>query len=207
MPAPHHSVFVTGRMPFLPPNQQCRSTEHSYGLTLLVGWQEGHPACNMWVYKPSIRQNFKWSLFNSNDNNSEADTKVQIRFVVLTQLGHSKEKKCWDDRNVGLMYWVKTRVTEHSRLQSADSTWGWLGHERRQSPCLYPLPSLRCPPSCSHAQTHAQRRLSEQFLNGTPADLQAVQSLSALAGPARDHWRPQRTSWLTHKHEQTPDKN
>ena len=28
MPAPHHSVF-TGRMPFLPPNQQCQSTEAS----------------------------------------------------------------------------------------------------------------------------------------------------------------------------------
>jgi len=26
MPAPHHSFF-TGRMPFLPPNQQCQSTE------------------------------------------------------------------------------------------------------------------------------------------------------------------------------------
>jgi len=26
MPAPHHSVF-TGRMLFLPPNQQCQSTE------------------------------------------------------------------------------------------------------------------------------------------------------------------------------------
>ena len=24
-PAPHHSVFLTGRMPFLPPNQQCVS--------------------------------------------------------------------------------------------------------------------------------------------------------------------------------------
>jgi len=27
MPAPHHSVFFTGRMPFLPPNQQRQSTE------------------------------------------------------------------------------------------------------------------------------------------------------------------------------------
>ena len=27
MPAPHRSVFFTGRMPFLPPNQQCQSTE------------------------------------------------------------------------------------------------------------------------------------------------------------------------------------
>jgi len=27
MPAPHHSVFFTGRMPFLPPNQQGQSTE------------------------------------------------------------------------------------------------------------------------------------------------------------------------------------
>jgi len=26
-PAPHSSVFFTGRMPFLPPNQQCQSTE------------------------------------------------------------------------------------------------------------------------------------------------------------------------------------
>ena len=26
-PAPHHSKFFTGRMPFLPPNQQCQSTE------------------------------------------------------------------------------------------------------------------------------------------------------------------------------------
>jgi len=29
-PAPHHSVFFTDRMPFLPPNQQCQSTEGSY---------------------------------------------------------------------------------------------------------------------------------------------------------------------------------
>jgi len=26
-PAPHHSVFFTGRMPFLPPNRQRQSTE------------------------------------------------------------------------------------------------------------------------------------------------------------------------------------
>jgi len=26
-PAPHHSIFFTGRMPFLPPNQQRQSTE------------------------------------------------------------------------------------------------------------------------------------------------------------------------------------
>ena len=72
MPVPHHSFF-TGRMPFLPPNQQHQSTEgnqHSehntnsnhchndshksytrtvlYGLSasmLVVGRQEGHLAC------------------------------------------------------------------------------------------------------------------------------------------------------------------
>jgi len=27
MPTPHRSVFFTGRMPFLPPNQQRQSTE------------------------------------------------------------------------------------------------------------------------------------------------------------------------------------
>ena len=57
--------FFTGRMPFLPPNQQRQSTEGKWvkyklfviylyipflvnafsALTLLVGWQEGHPAC------------------------------------------------------------------------------------------------------------------------------------------------------------------
>ena len=68
---PHHSIF-TGWMLFLMPNQQCQSTEgrrknckftyiphHIHrafvhimltdiafsALTLLVGWQEGHPAC------------------------------------------------------------------------------------------------------------------------------------------------------------------
>ena len=30
MPAPHHSSFFTGRMPFLPPNQQRQSTEGKY---------------------------------------------------------------------------------------------------------------------------------------------------------------------------------
>jgi len=32
---PHHSVF-TGRMPFLPPNQQCQSTEGTKALKALV---------------------------------------------------------------------------------------------------------------------------------------------------------------------------
>jgi len=30
MPAPYHSKFFTGRMPFLPPNQQRQSTEGIY---------------------------------------------------------------------------------------------------------------------------------------------------------------------------------
>ena len=38
MPAPHHSVF-TGRMPFLPPNQQHQSTEGNYRLfTAMKTW-------------------------------------------------------------------------------------------------------------------------------------------------------------------------
>ena len=39
-PAPHHSVF-TGRMPFLPPNQQCQSTE---GTIKYSDWQIGDSA-------------------------------------------------------------------------------------------------------------------------------------------------------------------
>jgi len=41
--------FFTGRMPFLLPNQQHQSTAYNNyslcALTLLVGRQEGHPAC------------------------------------------------------------------------------------------------------------------------------------------------------------------
>jgi len=58
-PTPHHSVFFADRMLFLTPNQQCQSTEGIWhytstfviiiisfsALTLLVGRQEGHPAC------------------------------------------------------------------------------------------------------------------------------------------------------------------
>ena len=32
MPVPHHSKFFTGRMPFLPPNQQRQSTEGTYNI-------------------------------------------------------------------------------------------------------------------------------------------------------------------------------
>ena len=37
-PAPHHSVF-TGRMPFLPPNQQRQNTEGSFEIVLIVADQ------------------------------------------------------------------------------------------------------------------------------------------------------------------------
>ena len=42
-PTPHHSVF-TGRMPFLPPNQQRQSTEGTkqYNLVLVKGHRTGH---------------------------------------------------------------------------------------------------------------------------------------------------------------------
>jgi len=38
MPVPHHSFF-TGRMPFLPPNQQRQSTEGKSDLTTFIGYQ------------------------------------------------------------------------------------------------------------------------------------------------------------------------
>jgi len=49
----YHSVF-TGWMPFLPPNKQCQSSEGTVKIlsgmltrtkSVLVGRQEGHPAC------------------------------------------------------------------------------------------------------------------------------------------------------------------
>ena len=38
MPAPHYSVFFTGRMPFLSPNQQCQSTEGTLLFFFLGMW-------------------------------------------------------------------------------------------------------------------------------------------------------------------------
>jgi len=35
MPVPHLFKFFTGRMPFLPPNQQCQSTEGKKALKAL----------------------------------------------------------------------------------------------------------------------------------------------------------------------------
>ena len=48
MPAPHHSFF-TGRMPFLPPNQQCQSTEGK-ALNILL-WESARVfSRNLYVY-------------------------------------------------------------------------------------------------------------------------------------------------------------
>ena len=66
MPAPHHSVF-TGRMPFLPPNQQCQSTE---GFYLLQGNNLMHSTLSTYsiiIFSPYIRNNSyiftkKWTL-------------------------------------------------------------------------------------------------------------------------------------------------
>ena len=45
IPVPHHSSFFTGRMPFLPPNQQCQSTEgKSTNGSLLLG---------LWLMSPA----------------------------------------------------------------------------------------------------------------------------------------------------------
>jgi len=41
MPAPHCSVF-TGRMPFLPPNQQCQSTEGNHSTQTNDGQKTNH---------------------------------------------------------------------------------------------------------------------------------------------------------------------
>ena len=50
MPAPHHSSFFTGRMPFLSPNQQCQRTEnaveflaHNYSDHTHLPWQQFNP--------------------------------------------------------------------------------------------------------------------------------------------------------------------
>ena len=41
-PAPHHSVFI-GRMPFLPPNQQCQSTDR------WITWKHNATIPNYWM--------------------------------------------------------------------------------------------------------------------------------------------------------------
>jgi len=54
IPAPHHSSFFTGRMPFLPPNQQRQSTEgiiHRY--TNYTFWTYNQ-YCVMWIWNSTI---------------------------------------------------------------------------------------------------------------------------------------------------------
>jgi len=49
MPAPHHSKFFTGRMPFLPPNQQRQSTEGKSSTENVVkdSFLQRHTAANI----------------------------------------------------------------------------------------------------------------------------------------------------------------
>jgi len=50
MPVPHHSRFFTGRMPFLPPNQQRQSTEGNLSNTTNRGQKCGmtvQPECDI----------------------------------------------------------------------------------------------------------------------------------------------------------------
>jgi len=60
MPASHHSVF-TGRMPFLPPNQQRQSTEGTY-----TGSQ--YMDCYTWYSKDTPRDSFAASAYPSKAN-------------------------------------------------------------------------------------------------------------------------------------------
>jgi len=52
-PVPHHSVF-TGRMPFLPPNQQCQSTEGTrkgWKSSEVTSWYSGILWCSCMSHK------------------------------------------------------------------------------------------------------------------------------------------------------------
>ena len=53
MPAPHHSVFFTGRMPFLPPNQQRQSTEGKQGWRTNVQ-QYSYPINTIFKYQYNV---------------------------------------------------------------------------------------------------------------------------------------------------------
>ena len=57
-PAPHYSCFFTGRMPFLPPNQQCQSTE-GYMITWLHDYLN-----NVHSVKSTYLISHKKDLFN-----------------------------------------------------------------------------------------------------------------------------------------------
>jgi len=47
-PVPHHSVFFTGRMPFLPPNQQCQST-HMFSKYVLSKKEHLNKRAGVWT--------------------------------------------------------------------------------------------------------------------------------------------------------------
>ena len=76
-PATHHSVFFTGRMPFLPPNQQCQSTE---GILLHT-----HTHIITWIYKSlsnhSSSLNMNGSIVNTHGS------KYKDRRHILAYVG------------------------------------------------------------------------------------------------------------------------
>ena len=72
-PAPHRSVFFTGRMPFLPPNQQRQSTE---GLCIKVKIQK-------------LRKNFKWSQ-------SSGQCRKRVYSFTSSLLVWGVLSSCWD---------------------------------------------------------------------------------------------------------------
>jgi len=95
MPAPHHSFF-TGWMPFLPPNQQCQSTE---GMKLIKerNWKQKldvlrnnklkrpyvHPA--YWYYF----RDYEWSLTHPTQRS------WHMQYSCIAQLVSDSQSSCW----------------------------------------------------------------------------------------------------------------
>jgi len=87
-PAPHHSVFCTGRMPFLPPNQQRQSTEgqlHAHQRYLIVlrhpathGDEEVRVLC-------AVRRKEQHYIIVSGDSGTRARQAARRRYIPLRQ--------------------------------------------------------------------------------------------------------------------------
>ena len=90
MPVPHHSFF-TGRMPFLPPNQQRQSTEGVYlliifnignSVTQKILYQQVSNIAKKYYFAVSSRHN-TWELHGQNQNWSNS---LLLRYPLLSRL-------------------------------------------------------------------------------------------------------------------------
>ena len=157
MPAPHHSVF-TGRMPFLPPNQQRQSTETCYHTQTLTLSSTMEVQFRKTVDSSSGLINCFIKLSTNNDNISGTTTEYNTK-PNMQWLYHRKE----------LLHWMMSCLKLHGQhLKNNPQMWTHMNYlssclksSRQLTNChtekLYCLQE-----AASHQEKHGQSDMEHQ---------------------------------------------